>query len=385
MNVLMITPNYPSKAFPFAGIFQQMQAKALENLGVRPRIVSPIPYVPAILKKTRPRYKCMAEIPHHSWDGSIEVIHPRYLTTPREYVLRLSHLAQRAAIANLHLDKPDLIHAHFAYPVGAAAVELSRRWRVPLVLTLHGDDVTIHPHVSKWHRRRFSRTVHSANSVIAVSRSLAVETESLSGRYPHVLSVGIDPLRFKNLPDQNEMRKRYAIPEDAFVVLYVGSLLLQKGVVDLAGAFNRLGSERTRLLLVGDGPIKLTGKRIIHVGTQPNRDIPKFLAMADVLVLPSHHEGLGQVILEAGAAEIPVVGSATGGIVDLLSEKRGWLFPPKQIYKLTEAIQKVRKYRDEAKRRTMRLKKHVMENHVIQTNAGHLMNIYDNLHKNHAD
>ena len=379
MNVLMITPNYPSKAFPFAGIFQQMQAKALENLGIRPRIVSPIPYVPAILKKASERYKCLAEVPYHSWDGSIEVLQPRYLTTIREYALRFSHLTQRVAIANLGIDKPDLIHAHFAYPVGAAVSGLAKKWNIPSIITLHGDDVTIHPRVSRLHRWAFKKTVHGADEVISVSRTLADETERMTGRIPSVLSTGIRPDDFTNLPDKQCQRKKLGLPETAYVILYIGNMLVQKGVYDLAAAFKRLNVSAAMLIYVGDGPHKPMGDRITHFGTRHNHEIPNFLAVADVLVLPSYHEGLGQVILEAGAAALPVIGSATGGIINLLSESRGWMCPPKNITALTDCILQVFHNPKEAVDRARRLRDHVLVEHDVSKNTAKLMKIYQRL------
>ena len=379
MKVLWISPDYPSSHFPFAGLYSQMQARALREQDVIPQVVSPIPFVPPILKKLNARYKMMAELPRHSMDGTISVIRPRYLTTLREYILKLSHITQRISILNIGLSKPDLIHAHFAYPVGAAAIGLAKKWKVPVVITLHGDDVTIHPHISGLHRRYFTKTIQSANLVVAVSKALAQETEKLTGRKPRVLSVGIDPIRFQSLPDKLQERKQLELPADGFVILYIGNMVTQKGVLDLTAAFSRLDGNAAQLIYVGEGPQKPQGDRIIHFGFRFNRDIPKFLAVADLMVLPSHHEGLGQVILEAGASGVPVIGAATGGIVELLSDRRGWLFQPKNIDALLACLNEVRSHPAEAAKRAQRLKNYVLEKHVLKRNAIKLKKFYENI------
>ena len=133
-------------------------------------------------------------------------------------------------------------------------------------------------------------------------------------------------------------------------------------------------------MFVGDGPLKSTSERIVHAGIQPNTEIPRFIALADLLVLPSHHEGLGQVILEAGAGGLPVVGSSTGGITNLLSRKRGWLFPPGDIEALTRRLREVHRSPEEARRRGKRLKQHVLNNHVLSDNANRLIAAYRSLY-----
>ena len=331
MKVLWITPDFPSKSYPLAGIFQQTLAKALSEIGTVPDIIAPTPYVPIFFRYFKRRYRIIEQLPMQENDGPIVVRRPRYLTTPYEYVWRFSHLTQTRSIIHHDIARPSLIHAHFAYPVGAAALKLKSKWGCPLVLTLHGDDVTVHPYVSRWHKIQFARTVRQADYVIAVSDALADETEKNTGRRPTVLSVGIDPMLFQNLPERSLERKRLGLTDNAFVVLYVGNLLVQKGVVDLAKAFKAFGVQGSRLLFVGDGPCKPKGEGIVFCGNKPNRDIPRFLAISDLLVLPSHHEGLGQVVLEAGAAGVPVVGAETGGIKSLLSNERGWLFQPKNV------------------------------------------------------
>ena len=376
MRLLWITPEYPSDKCSFAGIFQQMQARALAAKGIVPEIIAPTPYVSGLLKALSSRYRTIAVRPEHETDGPIRINRPRYLTSPREYLWGISHSTQAFILRRVSYVKPSLIHAHFAYPVGAAALMLKKKWNIPLVLTLHGDDVTIHPHASPWHRKLFGRTVRSSDIVIAVSHALADETEKLTGRKPEVLSVGIDTERFQILPEKHRIRERLNLPSTAFVILYVGNLLPQKGVLDLTKAYHRLKLNESRLVFVGDGPLKPMGEGIVHLGKQPNHMIPQFLASADVLVLPSHHEGLGQVILEAGAAGVAVVGSETGGIVDLLSDERGWLFPPKDIGLLTKRLDEVKRNPEEATRRAGRLKQYVSENHELSKNADKLIALY---------
>ena len=69
------------------------------------------------------------------------------------------------------------------------------------------------------------------------------------------------------------------------------------------------------------------------------QDTPSFYAAADIVVLPSHREGLPTVVLEAQAAGRPVVGAAATGIVDLVTDgKTGLLFPVGDVAALTRSL-----------------------------------------------
>ena len=118
-------------------------------------------------------------------------------------------------------------------------------------------------------------------------------------------------------------------------------------------AFLHLSSQfpELRLLLVGcfeDGdplPVETrksleTHSRVIFAGAA--RDTAPYYAMADVLVLPSHREGLPTVVLEAQAAGKPVVGASATGIVDLVTEgETGLLFPVGDVTALAKALAKL--------------------------------------------
>jgi glycosyltransferase involved in cell wall biosynthesis len=165
---------------------------------------------------------------------------------------------------------------------------------------------------------------------------------------------GVDVARFAATPQRTwraaELRRQFGIPSDAPVALFVGRLTCDKGIAELVEAFLQLENRipNLRLLLVGsfeDGdplPEDIhkrleTHDRVILAG--PVNDTAPYYAMADVLVLPSHREGLPTVVLEAHAAGKPVVGAAATGIVDLVVDgETGLLFPVGDVSSLADAI-----------------------------------------------
>jgi glycosyltransferase involved in cell wall biosynthesis len=136
-------------------------------------------------------------------------------------------------------------------------------------------------------------------------------------------------------------------------VLFVGRLTRDKGIPELMKAFSQLVPRfpELRLLLVGcleDGdPLPLDTRRFLEMHPQvifagAVHDTAPYYAAADVLVLPSHREGLPTVILEAQAAGIPVVGASATGIVDVVAHgETGLLFPVGDVSALAAAIAKL--------------------------------------------
>src|SRR5262245_14710712 len=174
MRALWLTPGYPSSVDPVGFVFHQTQARALADAGVDVSVVAPAPWVPPGLARRSPRWAAYRNMPRHEPDGRIAVERPRYVTTPRETRLGLAPLTQ--ALACRRVARPDVIHAHFAYPCGAAALRLKRRLGVPLVISVLGDDVYIYPHHNRRMRSLFAEAMQGADRVVANSPDLAKTT-----------------------------------------------------------------------------------------------------------------------------------------------------------------------------------------------------------------
>jgi teichuronic acid biosynthesis glycosyltransferase TuaC len=377
MRALWLTPGYPSSVDPVAFIFHQTQARALSDAGVDVSVVAPAPWVPPGLARRSPRWAAYRRMPRNEPDGRIPVQRPRYITTPRETRLGLAHLTQ--AFACRGVAKPDIIHAHFAYPGGAAALRLKRRFDVPLVISVLGDDVYIYPHHNARMRRLFVAAMRGADHVIANSPDLATTTQRLTGVLPEALSIGIDLARFSAAPDRAGARAGLGLAPDAFVILYVGALLPQKGVLDLAAAVRALAWPDAVALFAGGGPARPEGPGIRLLGPRPNHEIPMLLAAADAFVLPSWHEGLGLSAVEAGAAGVPVIGAETGGLANLLAGECGYPFTPRDAGHLAQALRDMRANPEEARRRAARLAARVRSEHDLHANARRLAALYGEL------
>ncbi len=153
---------------------------------------------------------------------------------------------------------------------------------------------------------------------------------------------GVDGRRFR--PDaerRTEVRRELGAAPDDEVLLFLGRLTRDKGVPELLAAFARLASRRPalRLWLVGPDEGAAAFVEALDPALRPRVALPgatrepeRFMAAADLLLLPSHREGFGSTIIEAAACGIPAVASRIYGLVDAVVDgETGLLHPPGDV------------------------------------------------------
>ena len=164
---------------------------------------------------------------------------------------------------------------------------------------------------------------------------------------------GVDLERFH--PDSNvrkTIRDELGIPDHACLLLFLGRLNRDKGVFDLAQAFARLASGFDNVWLAMVGPDEaevgarfneLCGDAVSRVVRVGYTSVPeRYMAAADVFVLPSYREGFGSVVIEAAACGIPTVASRIYGLTDAVDEGvTGLLHPPGNVAALHETLVRI--------------------------------------------
>lgn len=164
---------------------------------------------------------------------------------------------------------------------------------------------------------------------------------------------GVDAHRFKPDADlRDKVRAELSINPSQTVILFVGRLNRDKGILDLAEAFAKIASHRTDvvLVLVGaeeDIPFARVQEicgvhhtQLRRVTFTPNPE--SYMAAADIFCLPSYREGFGQAIIEAAASALPTVASRIYGITDAVEDgKTGFLYPVKDVDALTKELSKL--------------------------------------------
>ncbi|WP_283742664.1 glycosyltransferase family 4 protein [Sideroxydans sp. CL21] len=255
----------------------------------------------------------------------------------------------------------DIVHSHMPKTglLGMLAAWLAR---VPIrINTFHGE---VWATRSGWRRKTlklFDQLIGLlATDIFAVSpsqRDFLVNEGVLPPGKAKVIGAGsicgVDPLRFHPDAEKRQtVRQGLGIARDSKVVLFVGRLNRDKGMLDLAAAFDTIAKQYpdVELLLVGaeeDVPFSRI-QEICHAESERLRYISfsskpeHYMTAADILCLPSYREGFGMTIIEAAACGVPAVASRIYGITDAVADgETGLLFPAGDVNALTRALSKL--------------------------------------------
>lgn len=258
---------------------------------------------------------------------------------------------------HLRRERYDIVHTHNSKTgfIGRLAARLAG---VPAVVhTVHG--FAFHESetpIRRWLFRTLERLAAPwADHTIFISKPLvewARQESILKNGAPHsVVYSGIDLDHFHPV-DANEkqrLRERLGLKPDHFVAGIVSKLWEGKGHDTLLTAFAQVIQQfpQARLLVVGEGYLRPQLERLAAdlgiadkvIFTGFMQDVRPAAGAMDVSVLPSLFEGMGRVLLEAGAMGLPVVASRVGGIPDVVADgQTGLLVPPSEPKPLAQAL-----------------------------------------------
>jgi glycosyltransferase involved in cell wall biosynthesis len=252
----------------------------------------------------------------------------------------------RALAAFVRDRRIEVINAHFP-DLNAYAVLLMKTlglFRGKLLLSFHGADIVAISQTRGFHRAAWRNLITRADRAVTCSEAMARDVLHFAPR-ARVVTIhnGMDVHLFGRNPRIRYSRRR---------ILHIGKFEHKKAHDVLLQAFQLLleSVPDAFLVLVGaTGPelahvralvsaLGLEHKVEIHIDV-PHERVPEFMDRADVFVLPSRSEPFGIVMLEAGAAGLPVVATRVGGVPELIEDgETGLLVPPDDAIGLERAI-----------------------------------------------
>jgi glycosyltransferase involved in cell wall biosynthesis len=391
LNILILTGSYPSSHEPVSRTFM---TDFVSFLARQVRIVILAPHKPGI--------------PYRETDGNITIIrYPYWFTASGECLGKEGGLMPSltgsilapfqlipfficqflVALQIIRGSRIDLIHSHWVVPQGLTGSVLHLVTGIPHVTSIHGTDIhLIHSH----------RSAHPVMRFIGKYSSLITTNSSHTNRLlreimappagSRIVPMGINPDDFAG--------SRSAGSPETKMVLFVGRLIELKGVNYLIRALRIIRPDypRLQLVVIGDGParsqleeevVNSNLESVVTFTGSLGRDlICRYYNQADIFVLPSitlheQSEGLGVVLLEAMASGVPVIGTNTGGIPDIIEDNvNGFLVPPGDPGAIARAILSILEDADLAERFRKAGLKTVQENFSWERITEVFMEIY---------
>lgn len=363
MRVLLL-----STSMGMGGADQQLlsAAEALRARGWNARIVSLTPLGPMGWQARQ------QGIP----TDSLEI--PRGVPDPRG-VMRLARL--------IRAWKPHVLHSHMVH-----ANLLARFIRplapVPVLVS------TIHSIQDGGRARTLGYRLSDrlADCTTIVSETAAeryVAAGAVSRERLRVIPNGVDTGRFRPLPEGRAGLRRELGLGDRFTWLAVGRFELAKDYPNMLRAFAALVARRpdSVLLLVGRGSLQPETERLVaslglgddvrFLGVR--RDVPELMSAADAYVLSSAWEGMPVVLLEAGAAGMPIVATAVGGNREVVLEgESGFLVPPREAGALAEAMVRLAEMPPELRRQLgERGRRHIERRYALP----HIVDLWEEMYR----
>ena len=266
--------------------------------------------------------------------------------------LRLAPPLSPRALREVRAWRPTLLHAATPFGIGLSGRAAARQLGIPFVSSYH-------THFSAYVKFynlgalegaswSFLRWFHNGGlRTFVPSRAIARELEGKGFRTLRVWPRGVDTERFSPAWRSAAMRARAgAGSDDVVVAAYVGRLAPEKGI-DVAIEAMRIALARLpgRLVfaLAGDGPYEAHCRAVappgsVFVGRLTGDELSAFYASADLFLFPSTTDTFGNVLLEAMASGLPIVGADVATTPELVGAERGVLFPPGDPHAMADRI-----------------------------------------------
>ncbi len=258
----------------------------------------------------------------------------------------------RAAFSLARSFRPELVHCGHILPEAPVAWLLKKRFGIPYIVYVHGEEVSIQRHY-KWKRRLMPRLYNAAAAVVANSansKELVIELGVDPGLV-HVVNPGVEIDRFRPGPRR---------PDGEIRLLSVGRLQPRKGHSQVLRAMALVKDRlpQLRYWIAGTGGILEElkalsaelelGDRVRFLGYVPENELPLLYRQCDLFILANRRlsdddmEGFGIVFLEAAASGLPVIGGKSGGVPDAVDDGgNGILVDTEDPVQIAEALGKL--------------------------------------------
>lgn len=360
MRILVISHLYPFVTNKTYGIFTARQFEMAAKLGADITIIFPIVWIPVVLQKFNSKWRDYNKVHAPVYFKDVKVITVPYFRVNRSFSscrwdgFFISKSARRK-ILQLHCDNPfDIVYGKGIFPSADVAVRISRLLKIPAVGEGIGSDVDVVPDYSRVMYRHFLRVTGGLDGAVADGAGVARRLSGVMKKDIPTIHGLVDLDEFSPSINKGELRESMGISTSSLIILFAGNLKKEKGVYELLESFKSLKRCMLdlKLQICGSGvekagiekeilDMKLVDNVTLLGNIEPS-EMNKWMKASDIFVLPTYHEGMPNVVMEAMACGLPVVSTRVGGIPDAVGDSEGAiLVEPENVNELTEAMKKV--------------------------------------------
>jgi len=325
--------------------------RAIVRLGTRCTVIHPIPLHEMAWKALHPGRKLPTE-----GGCTVPVRRPSFIFCTRKSFGPLNGRRATQALFDWAVYRalrqlkppPDVVYGHFIYGAGLSAVRAARRLGIAVFVASGESTLDELEYLGLDRARQELRHVAGMIAVSALRKRQLQETLGLPPERIAVFPNGVDLTVF-HPRDRRAMREKYRLPQDRFLVAFVGHFDYRKGVARVAEALE--GLRGVSAVYVGAGSLMPQGEHVAFCGVLPHEGVAEILSAADAFVLPTLAEGSNNAIIEAMAAGLPIITSRGEFNDDLVDEATAIRVDPLDVVEIRDAVVALRD--DEDRRRRM--------------------------------
>ncbi len=251
------------------------------------------------------------------------------------YNARLTSIYPLQALNKIKSWNLDIIHSQTEFAIGSFARLFAKQYNIPIVHTYHTMYEDYVHYITKGHFNRSSKKIVEYLTKFYCDKTigeLIVPTKKAYDLFKkkynverniHIIPTGIEVDRFYreniNEKKKNELKKKYGLKKDDFILIFVGRIAEEKNIPFIINVTADLIKEKKnlKLLIIGDGPDKLkyekyakeknAEKNIIFTGKVSWKDIPNYYGLGNAFISASTTETQGLTIIEAMASSLPTL------------------------------------------------------------------------------
>ena len=339
MNLCIVSYMYPGKHNSSDFVFVKMLVDEFARQGHNCVVVSP--------------FNCLHYKQLHKGvevqqvgDAEVKVFRPNYLSASNIHIgkLNLSSWLHKKAVAKALKQmwksgfRPDAVYCHF-WSACVEAYPFARKHNIPLFLASGESSIDVNN--KDGHLNDLKEYVKGVICVSSKNKDESIEHNLTTADKCFVAPNAIDNSLFRKL-DKAECRAKLGLPQDKFIIAFVGWFIDRKGPKRVAEAIKQITENDVYSLFIGSGEGEPECQSILFKGKLPHDDIPTYLNAADAFVLPTLHEGCCNAVVEAMACGLPIISSNRPFNWDVLDETNSIMIDPESVEEIRNAIVELR-------------------------------------------